>query len=113
MQHAVSASEAALDELLVGDRALWADGPPHELFARLRRDCPVHWSARIPGFPDEGGFWSVTTFDLIQQVNRDWATYSSERGGTLMFTDALIPVEQARLMFVAQDPPKHDRIKRL
>ncbi len=113
MASANSVLDVALDEVLVADRALWAKGPPHELFRRLRRECPVHWTPRLAEFPEEDGFWSVTTFDLIQKVNRDWSTYSSERGGTLIYTNALIPVEQARLMFVAQDPPKHDKIKQL
>ena len=35
---------AALDEVLVAERELWEDGPPHELFSRLRGQCPVHWT---------------------------------------------------------------------
>jgi len=28
--------EEKLDDVLVGDRELWTDGPPHELFKRMR-----------------------------------------------------------------------------
>jgi cytochrome P450 len=105
--------QAPLDEVLVGDRELWKDGPPHELFKRLRSDCPIHWSSRIPEYPDEEGFWSVTTGDDIHEVSHDWQTYSSERGGVTALTHAIMPVELQQSMFIGMDPPKHDRLKML
>ena len=33
--------------MLVTEREHWRDGPPHELFARLRRECPVHWTSHV------------------------------------------------------------------
>ena len=73
--------EGDLQSTLVGNRELWIDGPPHALFKRLRNECPVHWSTRIEEFPEEAGYWSVTTADDIHTVSRDWQTYSSEKGG--------------------------------
>ena len=70
-----------LDEVLVGERRLWLNGPPHELFRRLRSECPVHWSSRVSEYPKEAGFWSVTRADDIHAVSRDFKTYSSELGG--------------------------------
>ena len=70
-----------LERVLVGERELWQEGPPHELFGRLRRECPVHFTERFTEYPDEPGYWSVTTADDIRAVSRDWQTYSSERGG--------------------------------
>jgi cytochrome P450 len=102
-----------LDELLVGDPEHWEDGPPHVLFKRLRAECPVHWTARIPDFPEEAGYWSVTTADDVHAVSRDWQTYSSELGGITALTDAIIPLELTRAMFIGMDPPKHDRLKAL
>ena len=61
-----------LDEVLVTESPLWEDGPPHELFARLRGECPVHWTKRITEFPEEAGFWSITTADDVLAVSRDW-----------------------------------------
>ena len=49
-----------IEEVLVTERELWLDGPPHELFKRMRSECPVHWTARISEYPEEDGFWSVT-----------------------------------------------------
>ena len=56
-------------------------GPPLELFRRLRAEWPVHWSTGISEYPDEDGFWSVTTAEDVFEVSRDWQTVSSEIGG--------------------------------
>jgi cholest-4-en-3-one 26-monooxygenase len=101
-----------VSEILVTERELWPDGPPHELFKRLRNECPVHWTSRISEFPGEDGFWSVTTADDVHAVSRDWQTYSSERGGVTA-ASGVFPLELARSMFIGMDPPKHDRIKAL
>src|SRR5437870_1651465 len=99
-----------LENVLVGERELWLGGPPHELFKQLRRECPVHWSRGITDYPDEAGFWSVTTAEDIHTVSRDWQTYSSERGGVTAVTD-VFPLELIQAMFIGMDPPKHDRLK--
>jgi cytochrome P450/putative intracellular protease/amidase len=100
-----------LSEVLVTDHALWADGPPHALFAEMRERCPVHWTSRIEGFPDEDGFWSVTKAEDAVTVSRDWSTYSSEIGGVTGVRT--MPLELVRSMFIGMDPPRHDRIKAL
>ena len=35
-----------LDSVDLADPAVWDDGPPYELFARLQREAPVHFSAQ-------------------------------------------------------------------
>jgi cytochrome P450 len=106
-----SASKKSLEEIDVPDREHWEDGPPYELFKDLRGQCPVHWS-EINEYPNEEGFWSVTKAADVREVSLDWETYSSERGGVTGLTHA-IPLELTRGMFIAQDPPKHDRLKML
>ena len=54
----------------------------------------------------------MTKADDVREVSLDWETYSSELGGVTGLTHA-IPLELARAMFIAQDPPKHDRLKML
>jgi cytochrome P450 len=108
----VSPAETSLDELLVTERELWIDGPPHETFKRLRGECPVHWTSKITEFPESAGYWSVTIADDVQEVSRDWQTYSSELGGITAVTE-VFPLELMRAMFIGMDPPKHDRIKAL
>jgi cytochrome P450 len=94
------------------ERELWLDGPPQEAFKQMRSKCPVHWTEGFEDFPDEAGFWSVTTADDVHTVSRDWETYSSELGGVVLAA-AGFPIELARAMFIGMDPPKHDRLKAL
>ena len=109
----MATNEIPLDELFLADRAQWADGPPNEVFKELRSQCPVHWTPQIRDYPEEDGFWSVTTADDVHAVSRDWATYSSEIGGFTALTHAIIPLPLQQAMFIGMDPPKHDRIKAL
>ena len=102
-----------IEEVLVTEREVWLDGPPHELFKRMRAECPVHWTSRISEYPEEAGFWSVTTADDVREVSLDWQTYSSERGGVTALTSAVLPLEYVQAMFIGMDPPKHDRLKML
>jgi cytochrome P450 len=101
-----------LENVLVGEREHWQDGPPHELFKRLRGECPVHWTDRMTEFPDQAGYWSVTTAEDIHTVSRDFRTYSSEAGGVTA-ANVVFPLELTRAMFIGMDPPKHDRLKAL
>ena len=94
------------------ERELWDDGPPHEAFEQMREKCPIHWTESFELFPEEAGFWSVTTWDDIHAVSRDWQTYSSEKGGVILAAGGF-PIELARAMFIGMDPPKHDRLKAL
>jgi cytochrome P450 len=102
----------SLEETLVTEREQWRDGPPHELFAQLRGQCPVHWTSKITEYPEEDGFWSVTTADDVHAVSRDWETFSSATGFTAL-TNAILPLELGQAMFIGMDPPKHDRLKAL
>jgi cytochrome P450 len=106
------ASTSDLEKLWVTERELWLDGPPHEVFARLRQECPVHWTEGISEYPGEHGYWSITSADDIHTVSRDWRTYSSELGG-ITAVNAVFPLELVQAMFIGMDPPKHDRLKAL
>ena len=102
-----------LDQVLLSDPELWQDGPPHALFFRMRRECPVHWTPKFEQFPDEEGFWSVTRAEDAHEVSRDWQTYSSDLGGMTNLKNAIMPLELQQAMFIGMDPPKHDRLKAL
>jgi cytochrome P450 len=104
------AQQKQLDQIAVADRDNWADGPPHEDFKRLRRECPVHWG-EVNDYPEEEGFWSVTRPDDVRMVSLDWKTYSSANGVTGLRYQ--FPLELVRAMFIGMDPPKHDRLKML
>ncbi|HME02275.1 MAG TPA: cytochrome P450 [Solirubrobacteraceae bacterium] len=99
-------------DLALAHTELWQVGPPYELFKELRSKCPVHWTETIEEYPQEAGFWSVTTAEDVHEVSRDWQTYSSELGGVTVFAE-IFPLELVRGMFIGMDPPKHDKIKAL
>ena len=105
-------SGGKVEEELLLEREHWVNGPPHELFKRMRGECPVHWTSEVTEFPAAAGFWSVTTADDVHEVSRDWQTYSSELGGVVAINE-VFPIELARAMFIGMDPPKHDRLKAL
>jgi cytochrome P450 len=106
----MAAVDSDLQSVKVSAREHWLDGPPHELFKQMRGGCPVHWTDGFEDFPEEPGFWSVTTAEDIHTVSRDWRTYSSEHGITAA---GVFPLELVRAMFIGMDPPKHDRLKAL
>ncbi len=109
----MATDETPIEEVLVSEREHWQDGPPFELFARMRRECPVHWTSKITELPEEDGFWSVTTADDVHEVSHDWRTWSSELGGFTAVKNGILPLELQRAMFIGMDPPKHDRLKAL
>ena len=73
-----------------------------KIFERLRKESPVHYQR---DHEVVGSFWNVTRYQDIMSVDTDPATYSSE--GSIVATD---PEEEFPLpMFIAMDPPKHDK----
>jgi cytochrome P450 len=106
----MAAADSDLESVELSAREHWLHGPPHELFKQMRGGCPIHWTDGFEDFPDEAGFWSVTTAEDIHTVSRDWRTFSSEDGITAA---GVLPIELVRAMFIGMDPPKHDRLKAL
>jgi methyl-branched lipid omega-hydroxylase len=90
----------------LSEASAFADGPPYELFARMRAEAPVHWT---PPSENEGGFWSLTCFEDIVPVNKDWEDFSSARRGSFMTEGGILPKEFTSLIFNMMDPPEHDR----
>jgi cytochrome P450 len=109
-QAEIAAGGGDVEDALVLEREHWENGPPLELFKRMRGGCPVHWTSEVTELPQAKGFWSVTRADDVHKVSRDWETYSSELGGVVVI-DEVFPIELARAMFIGMDPPKHDRLK--
>jgi cytochrome P450 len=105
-------AEQDLDQVDLGDLTLWEDGPPHDLFTRLRREAPAHWSP-LADYPAEGGFWSITRAADVHKIGMDWQTFSSEVGGVLVLDDFGIPLEVQQQQMISMDPPRHDRLKAL
>ncbi|HEY7829205.1 MAG TPA: cytochrome P450 [Solirubrobacteraceae bacterium] len=107
-----STASSDIKDVLLTEREHWQKGVPLELFERMRKECPVHWTSEITEFPEEAGFWSVTLGEDVHTVSRDFKTYSSELGGVTA-ANIGFPIELSRAMFIGMDPPKHDRVKAL
>ena len=89
------------------DAGLFADGPPHELFARMRSEAPVRWNPTGDG-PE---FWSLTRAGEIDTVSQDPRTFSSFEGGVFLTPDTLAPLDFARNFAIFKDPPEHDKYR--
>ena len=78
-------------------------GPPHDEFARLRREEPVVWQA----MPGEPGYWAVLRHADVVQVAREPVLFSAATGGVVL--EDLPPESLAMMqdMLLAMDPPRH------
>src|SRR5439155_20977241 len=70
----MTSPEPPVDQINVGDPELWENGPPTELFARLRAACPGHWCGPS-GLSDMPGLWSVTRAGHIAAICRSWNSW--------------------------------------
>jgi cytochrome P450 len=84
----------------VSDPALYQQDTWQPLFARLRREAPVHYCAES----HYGSYWSVTRYNDIMTVELDHACYSSQLGG-IQVEDQ--PGDMKRTSFIRMDPPRH------
>ena len=75
-----------LSEIDLLDLDTFVRGVPHEWFTYLRHHAPVYRHPEPAGGP---GFWVITRYDDVVQVNRDARTFSSEqeRGGVVQLED--------------------------
>ena len=95
-----------LEQVDLTDHERFADRVPHEMFLTLRREDPVHWQPERDGT----GFWAITRHADINEVHKDWQTFSSERGGTSL--QDLEPDQiEARKSMIDMDPPPHNALR--
>jgi cytochrome P450 len=85
-------------------------GQPHAQFRWLREHAPVYWHEE----PGGRGFWAVTRYEDVWNVDRDFQTFSSEP--TIMIADPA--AEQGTAfgpykMMLMMDPPEHAGFRKL
>ena len=78
-------------------------GPPHDTFARLRRDDPVHWQ-EMDGQP---GYWAVLRHADVIKVATHPRLFSAETGGVVLEDLDEASLAGMRNMLLAMDPPRH------
>jgi cytochrome P450 len=79
----------------------FTEGPPHNTFARMRREDPLSWTEWDGG----KGFWSVTRHEDILAVNGNAKVFSSARG--IRMEDQSYEEYLARRTFQETDAPEH------
>ena len=83
----------------------FVSGPPFNTFARLRRDDPLHWTEWDGG----KGFWSITRYSDILEMNRNTKVFSSALG--IRMEDQTYEEYLARRTFQETDAPDHMQIR--
>jgi cholest-4-en-3-one 26-monooxygenase len=107
MSAAKLTADVDLATLDLTDASWFAGGPPHDLFARLRREDPVHLNPL-----DDGTFcWSLTRHADISAISRDTDTFSSHRAGIFLHPDQVVPLALTRNLLLYKDPPEHTKYR--
>lgn len=75
---------------------------PYAHWQRLRDEAPIHWC-------EDGRFWAVTRYADVIAVLHDPGRFSSGSGPSGAGEEAGLP----RLPLIQDDPPHHDRLRRI
>lgn len=75
---------------------------PYGYWSRLRDEAPVYWCRSTE-------FWAVTRYEDVLEVLHDPARFSSEGGPTGRQLGSVLP----RLPLLQDDPPHHERLRRI
>jgi cytochrome P450 len=75
---------------------------PYDHWTRLRDEAPVYWCRSAE-------FWAITRYDDVLDVLHDPARFSSKGGPTGRQHQWDLP----RLPLIQDDPPHHDRLRRI
>ena len=93
--------ELALTEIDLSNPFLWRQGQWKPYFKRVRDEAPVHYQPNSAFGP----YWSITRYDDVIAVDRDFETYSAEPQIIIGNPPEGLDIE----MFIAMDPPRHDQ----
>ncbi|MDP5031781.1 cytochrome P450 [Paraglaciecola sp.] len=95
----------AIEDIDTSNPFLYRQGQSDAYFKRLRDEAPVHYQKNS----QFGPFWSVTRYEDILFVDKNYELFSSEPQIVLGDPPEGLSVE----MFIAMDPPKHDVQRRV
>jgi cytochrome P450 len=112
-----SGSARAYDTIDLSSRAFWSTtaADRERSFAELRAERPVSWhppveDALMPD-PDDPGYWAVTRRADIAAVSRNNDVFLSGRG--VMFESIPVELLEASQSFLAMDPPRHTKLRKV
>ena len=97
-----------LDDIDLTDSGLYRNGFPHDVFTTLRERAPVWRHPETPGIEQTGGegFWVLSRYAEIRDVNRQADRFLSEKGPGLGF-------DGTGLMLTDMDGQRHIRQRKL
>ncbi len=95
-----------LEDINVSDVDLWINDAKWDYLTRLRNDAPVHYCKSS----EFGPYWSITRFDDIMKVEKNWEVFSSFPSITISDPDN--DSDFTAPTFIAMDPPTHDDQRR-
>jgi cytochrome P450 len=110
-------SGRAYDEIDLSSRAFWSTtaADRERSFAMLRAERPVSWHPPVEDSlmpdPTDPGFWAVTRRSDIVAVSRNNDVFLSGQG--VMFESIPVELLEASQSFLAMDPPRHTKLRKL
>ena len=114
---AMAGTARAYDAIDLSSRAFWSTtaADRERSFAELRAERPVSWhppveDALMPD-PDDPGYWAVTRRADIAAVSRNNEVFLSGRG--VMFENVPVELLEASQSFLAMDPPRHTKLRKV
>src|ERR1700755_3602142 len=112
-----SSRPRAYDSIDLSSRAFWSTtaADRERSFAVLRAERPLSWhppveDALLPD-PDDPGYWAVTRRADIVTVSRNNDVFLSGMG--VMFENIPVELLEASQSFLAMDPPRHTKLRKL
>ncbi|OBJ59037.1 cytochrome P450 [Mycobacterium asiaticum] len=105
------------DAVDVSSRAFWSTtaAERERSFAVLRAERPVSWQRPVEDDllqdPNDPGYWAVTRRADIVAVSRNSEVFLSGKG--VMFANVPEELLEASQSFLAMDPPRHTKLRKL
>jgi cytochrome P450 len=112
-----SGSSRAYDAIDLSSIAFWSTtaAERERSFAVLRAERPVSWHAPIEESlmhdPNDHGYWAVTRRSDIAAVSRNSEVFLSGNG--VMFENVPVELLEAAQSFLAMDPPRHTKLRKV
>ncbi len=105
------------DAIDLSSRAFWSTTAAEReaSYAVLRAERPVSWHPPVEDAlmsdPDDPGYWAVTRRSDIVAVSRNTEVFLSGRG--VIFENVPVELLEASQSFLAMDPPRHTKLRKL
>ena len=113
----MSGSSRTYDAIDLSSRAFWSTtaAERERSFAVLRAERPVSWHPpdedALMHDPDDRGYWAITRRADIVTVSRDNEVFLSGKG--VIFENVPVELLEASQSFLAMDPPRHTKLRKV